>query len=516
MNRENFMLTVRLVPILLINLLIIASGLAQTEGYYKDLFMDGGVELTSKTTLPAADALNLDMEFIATEDANLQNQILIANIHDQNGFLLYPDNAPRFRMIYTNGGAATNHGNSLGDEGRSRIRTFYYNGGSYSGSCAGAYIASLSYFANGVHEPYYHIWPGRTEPTNLTQTNTGHFIPEDSPLLDYFDFDGDNYISSIYHNSGCFARENIDFPSGTEILLRYDYPSLPMHEKASCWAYKDDETTGRIVVIGSHPESATSGERLQLMAVILLYALDGSAVPQIKASLTNGQTRHMTKSTSENDPAFTKIGDKQYHHFTVEIPENAKDFNLVLTGSDEYDLYLYLNKDHIAFEGDARYELKKAGINKTFTLPDISAGTWYIGVKCATTVKTEKESWGYLYSGQLEVLNGIAYTITASWNTTSTGIAHSAELPVEHELLQNYPNPFNPVTNIEFLISKSEFVTLKVYNALGEEIAELVSGQLNQGQYIYKFDGRNLASGVYYYQLTAGACREVRKMMLLR
>jgi len=506
----------KLLLFLVVNLLIISSGKTQTEGYYKDLFMDGGVELTSRTILPAADALNLDMEFIATEDLNRQIQMIIENTHDQNGFLLYPDNEPRFRMIYTNGGSATNHGTSMGVEGRNRIRTFYNNGGSYSGSCAGAFIASLSPNASGDYGPYYHIWPGRTEPTSLSKTYTGHFIPEDSPLLDYFDFGGDNYISSVYHNYGCFARENIDFPAGTEILLRYDYASHAMHEKASCWAYKDSKTTGRIVVIGSHPESATSGEKLQLMAVIYMYALDGTGEPQIKGSLINGHPREMTKSTSDKDPDFTKIGDKQYHHFTVNIPEDAENFEISLAGNDDYNLFLYLDKNHFAFEGEAQHEIKTAGTNKLFTLPEISAGTWYVGVKCASTVNTELQSWGYQYSGQLEVLNGVPYTITASWDTIAAGIATQSEFPRQFELLQNYPNPFNPVTAIGYQLSAVSDVDLSIYNSLGQKIVTLISERQNAGHHEVEWDAGHLASGVYYYQLVAGSFRETKKMVLMQ
>jgi len=83
-------------------------------------------------------------------------------------------------------------------------------------------------------------------------------------------------------------------------------------------------------------------------------------------------------------------------------------------------------------------------------------------------------------------------------------------------LPQNYPNPFNPSTSIEFTLPKQEFVELKVYNILGKEVATIVSNKLNQGNHTYTFDGKNLASGVYYYQLVAGDYREVKKMILIR
>ena len=96
------------------------------------------------------------------------------------------------------------------------------------------------------------------------------------------------------------------------------------------------------------------------------------------------------------------------------------------------------------------------------------------------------------------------------------GIADVSDIPDRLNLSQNYPNPFNPSTTINFQLPNSEFTTLKVYNILGKEVATLVSNKLNQGNHSYTFDGNNLASGVYYYQLVAGDFMEVKKMILLR
>ncbi len=86
----------------------------------------------------------------------------------------------------------------------------------------------------------------------------------------------------------------------------------------------------------------------------------------------------------------------------------------------------------------------------------------------------------------------------------------------DFELFQNYPNPFNPTTSLEFTLPKSEYVELKVYNILGKEVATLASKNLNQGNHKYQFDGRNLASGVYYYRIEAGEYHQVKKMILLK
>jgi len=90
-------------------------------------------------------------------------------------------------------------------------------------------------------------------------------------------------------------------------------------------------------------------------------------------------------------------------------------------------------------------------------------------------------------------------------------------LPSAFSLHQNYPNPFNPTTNIEFSIPQSEFVTLKVYNILGQEVATLVSERLSAGQYKYDWDASGLASGVYLYRLeTDQGFSQTRKLILLR
>lgn len=83
-------------------------------------------------------------------------------------------------------------------------------------------------------------------------------------------------------------------------------------------------------------------------------------------------------------------------------------------------------------------------------------------------------------------------------------------------LHQNYPNPFNPITSIEFTVPLNEYVTLKVYDILGKEIAVLVNGNKPTGNYEVKFDGKNLGSGVYFYRLKAGSFSETKKMMLVK
>jgi hypothetical protein len=88
--------------------------------------------------------------------------------------------------------------------------------------------------------------------------------------------------------------------------------------------------------------------------------------------------------------------------------------------------------------------------------------------------------------------------------------------PKNFELNQNYPNPFNPATVIKYQLPSSSFVTLKIYDTIGNEVATLVNEQKDSGDYEVKFDGSSLASGMYIYQLNAGEFVITKKMILLR
>ncbi len=88
--------------------------------------------------------------------------------------------------------------------------------------------------------------------------------------------------------------------------------------------------------------------------------------------------------------------------------------------------------------------------------------------------------------------------------------------PSVYKLSQNYPNPFNPTTKIEYSIPKSGYVSLKVYNLLGQVVVTLFSGNQKAGNYITTFDGANLASGVYMYRLQSGNVSITKKFILMK
>ncbi|HEY9167078.1 MAG TPA: FG-GAP-like repeat-containing protein [Candidatus Kryptonia bacterium] len=92
----------------------------------------------------------------------------------------------------------------------------------------------------------------------------------------------------------------------------------------------------------------------------------------------------------------------------------------------------------------------------------------------------------------------------------------AAFLPKGFMLYQNYPNPFNPVTVIRFEVPKAEHVLLTIYDVLGRKVETLVDGNISPGYYEFPFDGTRLSTGVYFYRLSAGSFKQVKKMLLLK
>ena len=121
---------------------------------------------------------------------------------------------------------------------------------------------------------------------------------------------------------------------------------------------------------------------------------------------------------------------------------------------------------------------------------------------------TDRAGNSYSYTG---------YSVTLTRELIVTGAAsQTGNAPAGYSLSHNYPNPFNPSTTIKFELPKSSVVRLSVYDILGREVAVLVNERREAGVYEVKFDGSNLASGVYFYRLTAGDFVSTKRMLVLR
>ena len=97
-----------------------------------------------------------------------------------------------------------------------------------------------------------------------------------------------------------------------------------------------------------------------------------------------------------------------------------------------------------------------------------------------------------------------------------TGVEDEITANFDFSLEQNYPNPFNPTTTIKYSVPEAGFVTLKVYDVLGSEVATLVNDNMTVGQHTVNFNAAGLASGMYIYKIQAGNFQSVKKMMLMK
>ncbi len=121
-----------------------------------------------------------------------------------------------------------------------------------------------------------------------------------------------------------------------------------------------------------------------------------------------------------------------------------------------------------------------------------------------------QDAQGYLYVGTDG--NGV-FRSTAS----TTSVAEEVQTAtIGFVLAQNYPNPFNPSTTIRFSLPRPGFITLKIYNLLGEEVATLVQEQCEAGEHRVQWQAHDLPSGVYVYRVQAGEFVQSRKLLLMR
>ena len=121
------------------------------------------------------------------------------------------------------------------------------------------------------------------------------------------------------------------------------------------------------------------------------------------------------------------------------------------------------------------------------------------------------EYWWYGFTAEAPQVKALYW-----FDAVVSGVNEDGTLPEAYTLSQNYPNPFNPTTVISYSVPEKADVTLKVFNLLGQEVAQLVSEVKNVGTHEVNFNANNLTSGVYFYTIKAGNFTSTRKMMLIK
>ena len=121
-----------------------------------------------------------------------------------------------------------------------------------------------------------------------------------------------------------------------------------------------------------------------------------------------------------------------------------------------------------------------------------------------------------LFNNASHFITDLVYTAWVNSGSPTSITPSETSLPEKYYLGQNYPNPFNPNTHLEFGISELGFVSLKIYDVLGNEVATLINKQLQPGSYGVEWNAANYPSGIYFYKLSSDAFTDARRMMLIK
>ena len=178
----------------------------------------------------------------------------------------------------------------------------------------------------------------------------------------------------------------------------------------------------------------------------------------------------------------------------------------------------------------AFYEVVNVGLNyysldslityaQTLTQDEYSENSW---TEFTTALSNAQNAMGENYSYSVstsDALNEAKDSLNSAienLTTAGTDIDENNNVPVIYTLGQNYPNPFNPTTTINYSIPQSGYISLKVFNLLGEEVATLFEGEQQAGNYNITFNATDLVSGIYVYQLRSENFIETKKLVLVK
>ena len=235
---------------------------------------------------------------------------------------------------------------------------------------------------------------------------------------------------------------------------------------------------------------------------------------------------------------FTSVaqayGSSSRYSYLNRTPKSFALFNTTLKYSGIYDIFEIVPKT-VNASNKALYILSVNGVPKDSIYIDQNAGSGnWVKILSPPLPMNIPIELKVMDTGLNTVLNAVlradAVKFSLISETTNLSESISTPIPTQAQLEQNYPNPFNPTTTIGFGIPASPnpskggaFLTLKVYDILGNEVRTLINKEMEAGYYSVDYSASGLPSGVYFYQLRAtpiggqaGSFVETRKMVLLR
>jgi len=231
---------------------------------------------------------------------------------------------------------------------------------------------------------------------------------------------------------------------------------------------------------------------------------------------------HAQESEADLQSYLDEVNDRYKPHFSI--------FDDATDGTDDFEDW----QDILSVKGNAGMEAKataqlaalvlnimslKVGQYEVVTADNKTAGD--VMTYVSELIEDGDGSNDELAKDLAEAVN-LQQTIAAGLVNPGQNILYKInsdlnfEIPESYTLYQNHPNPFNPTTIIGFTLPESGFVTLSIYNSLGEEVAVLVNHQMAAGSFNIPFDASGFTSGIYLYRIIANNFVSVKKMILLK
>ncbi len=195
--------------------------------------------------------------------------------------------------------------------------------------------------------------------------------------------------------------------------------------------------------------------------------------------------------TTDSLAAANLLGENGYVNFLVTLIDEST--GEVLGVLDD----ITFTPDNLTEYDNISYEVNTSGIGNRTVRLKLTVDNNFDALYSLTDAMNDQDVLEKRASNMVDYNNGI-------------------DLITTYDMFQNYPNPFNPATTINYQLPKTGFVTIKIYDILGKEVATLVNEQKTQGRYSVNFDASRLASGVYIYQLRANDYVSSKKMLLLK
>ena len=194
-----------------------------------------------------------------------------------------------------------------------------------------------------------------------------------------------------------------------------------------------------------------------------------------------------------------------------------------LISSNDYGYWAILNDGsdggfsiYDGFDNSEKWKTLSSGIGKSSAGPGDVSEVTSSGPYVITPGQTVTVAFVITAGDNLNLLSSSVTNARNKYGNLVTDTGDYNVTPITFNLWQNYPNPFNPSTKIKYDLPVSGFVTIKVYDILGNEVDVLVNQYLDKGKYSATFDGSHYASGIYFYRIKAGDYVSVKKMVLLK